>query len=78
VINALDRTVRYDVIMNSFRFAVRPWTTVDEEQLRALIVSGLSVAEISISYQRSVAAIRPRSERLGITLKRVVVKWSND
>ena len=73
--HSIVRAIRYDVIMNKARFPIRPWTTVDEEQLKALVVSGMSVAEISISSQRSVAAIRLRSERLGITLKRVMVKW---
>ncbi len=61
--------------MNRPRFPARPWTTREEERLKALIISGKSAEEISMEFQRSVAAVRSRSEQLGISLKRVMVRW---
>jgi DNA-binding NarL/FixJ family response regulator len=51
-----------------------PWTPAEEERLRAMIVSGMSVKDIATEHQRNVGAVRSRSERLGISLKRVAVK----
>jgi hypothetical protein len=60
--------------MSGPRYRARPWTALEEERLRASIISGMSVAEISIDFQRSISAVRSRSEQLGITLKRVMVR----
>lgn len=56
------------------RFSTKPWTPVEEERLRAMIMSSMSVKDIAIEHQRSVAAVRARSEQLGISLKQVTVK----
>jgi hypothetical protein len=59
----------------------RLWTPEEEERLRATIMSGMSVQDVSFELQRTVAAVRARSEQLGISLKQVTVKrrpaWSN-
>ena len=52
----------------------RPWTPEEEERLRAMVVSGIGVKDLSSELQRSVAAVRSRSEHLGISLKQVTVK----
>ena len=56
------------------QFHTTPWTPAEEERLRAMIVSGMSVKDIATEHQRSVGAVRARSEQLGISLKRVTVK----
>ena len=56
------------------RFSAKPWTPAEEEHLRAMIMSGMSVKDIAIEHQRSVAAVRSRSEQLGISLKQITVK----
>jgi hypothetical protein len=56
------------------QFHTTPWTPAKEERLRAMIVSGMSVKDIVTEHQRSVGAVRARSEQLGISLKRVTVK----
>jgi DNA-binding NarL/FixJ family response regulator len=52
------------------QFHTTPWTPAEEERLRAMIVSGMSVKDIATEHQRSVGAVRARSEQLGISLKR--------
>jgi hypothetical protein len=56
------------------QFHKTPWTPAEEERLRAMIMSGMSVKDISTEHQRSVGAVRSRSEQLGISLKQVTVK----
>ena len=56
------------------RFFGKSWTPAEEEHLRAMIMSGMSVRDIATEHQRSVAAVRARSEQLGISLKQVKVK----
>jgi hypothetical protein len=56
------------------QFHTTPWTPAEEERLRAMILSGMSVEDIATEHQRSVGAVRSRSEQLGISLKRVTVK----
>jgi hypothetical protein len=56
------------------QFHMTPWTPTEEERLRAMIMSGMSVKDISTEHQRSVGAVRSKSEQLGISQKRVTVK----
>ena len=62
-------------------FSAKLWTPAEEERLRAIIMSGMGVKNISTELQRSVAAVRTRSEQLGISLRQVMVKrpsgWSS-
>ena len=67
--------------MNRPQFHAKPWTLVEEERLRAMIMSGMDVKDISSELQRTVVAVRSRSEQIGISLRRVTVKrpaaWSS-
>jgi hypothetical protein len=56
------------------QFPARPWTPAEEERLRALVMAGMSAIDLSPELQRSVAAVRSRSEQLGISLKLVTVR----
>jgi hypothetical protein len=56
------------------QFPARPWTPTEEERLRALIMAGMSADDLSSELQRSVAAVRSRSEQLGISLRLVTVR----
>jgi hypothetical protein len=62
------------------QFHARPWTPAEEERLRAMIMSGIGVKDIATKHQRSVGAVRAKSEQLGISLKRITLKrgagWS--
>jgi hypothetical protein len=55
-------------------FHTRPWTPAEEGRLRAMIISGISVQDVSSKLQRTVEAVRSRSGQLGISLKQVTVK----
>jgi hypothetical protein len=50
------------------------WTEADDERLRSLAVAGMNSREIAMELNRSVFAIRARSEKLGVSLKQVMVK----
>ena len=58
------------------QFHARPWTPAEEERLRAMIMSGMGVQDVSSELERTAAAVRSRSEQLGISLKKVTVKQS--
>jgi hypothetical protein len=60
--------------MNRPQFRPKPWTIAEEQHLRAMIVAGRSADDLSRELQRSVAAVRSRSEQLGISLKQVTVR----
>jgi hypothetical protein len=52
----------------------KPWTPVDDERLRSLVISGIDVSEIATELERTISAVRSRAERkLGVSLKRVIV-----
>ena len=55
-------------------FSAKPWTPAEEERLRTMIMSGMSVKDIATEHQRSVGAVRARSKQLGISLKQITVK----
>ena len=46
------------------------WTQADDAKLRALVIAGLSSGEVATELNRSLDAVRARSEKLGISLKR--------
>jgi hypothetical protein len=50
------------------------WTEADVERLRSLAVAGMNSREIAMELNRSVFAVRARSEKLGVSLKQVMVK----
>jgi hypothetical protein len=53
---------------------VGTWTQANDEKLRVLVVAGMNTREIAMELNRSVYAIRARSEKLGVSLKQVMVK----
>jgi hypothetical protein len=55
------------------RLASKPWTSRDDERLRSLAVAGMAAWEIAAELERTVPAVRWRTERFGISLKRVAV-----
>jgi hypothetical protein len=50
------------------------WTEADDAKLRSLVVAGLSAREIAMELSRSLHAVRARSEKLGISLKQVMIR----
>jgi hypothetical protein len=50
------------------------WTEADDAKLRALVIAGLSSGEIATELNRSLDAVRARSEKLGISLKRLTIR----
>jgi hypothetical protein len=51
----------------------KPWTSQDDERLRSLAVAGKAAWEIAVELERTVSAVRSRTERFGISLRRVAV-----
>jgi hypothetical protein len=50
------------------------WTEADDAKFRALVLAGLSTREIATELNRSVGAVRSRSEKLEIPLKRLTIR----
>lgn len=46
---------------------VGTWTQANDEKLRVLVVAGMNTREIAMELNRSVYAIRARSEKLGVS-----------
>jgi hypothetical protein len=61
-------------MMERRRVGSPTWTEADDERLRSLAVAGMNSREIAMDLNRSVFAIRARSEKLGVSLKQVMVK----
>jgi hypothetical protein len=51
-----------------------PWTSREDERLRALAISGKSGAEIAKQLGRTKQAVQNRIHKLGISLKRVKIR----
>jgi hypothetical protein len=52
----------------------KPWTPLDDERLRSLVLAGMDANEIATELERTVFAVRARAEkRLRVSLKRVMV-----
>jgi hypothetical protein len=47
-----------------------PWSTADDERLRALARSGLSVGEIAKQMQRNASSVRTRAVAMKIAIAR--------
>ena len=56
------------------RIGIPSWTSADDERLRSLAVAGRNSREIATELTRSVYAVRARAEKLGISLRQVMVK----
>jgi hypothetical protein len=50
--------------MTGPRPAGRPWTSADDDQLRAMLKSGIKAAPIAQKLKRSIGAIRTRKSHL--------------
>jgi len=48
--------------------ANRPWTAKEDDQLRAMLAAGKSVAAISVRQKRTTTAIKARAQSLGISV----------
>jgi hypothetical protein len=52
-------------------FASRPWTSADDDKLRRLALTGLSVRVIGIRMNRTETAIHSRARRLQVILRKI-------
>jgi hypothetical protein len=59
--------------MKHARLHTKHWTNVEDERLRALVISGMNAWDIAAELERTVAAVRARAERVGISLRQVRV-----
>ena len=59
--------------MKHARLNAKQWTNVEDERLRSLAISGMNAWGIAAELERTVAAVRSRAERFGISLRRIRV-----
>jgi hypothetical protein len=59
--------------MKHARLNAKQWTNVEDERLRSLVISGMNAWGIAAELERTVASVRSRSERFGLSLRRVTV-----
>ena len=59
--------------MKHARFHKKPWTNTEGERLRSLVISGMNAWDIAADLERTVAAVRARAERAGVSLRQVRV-----
>ena len=59
--------------MKHARLNAKQWTNVEDERLHSLVISGMNAWGIAAELERTVAAVRSRAERFGISLRRVTV-----
>ena len=59
--------------MKHARLHTKQWTNVEDERLRSLAISGMNAWGIAAELERTVAAVRSRAERFGVSLRRVAV-----
>jgi hypothetical protein len=52
-------------------FASRPWTNADDDKLRRLALTGLSVLAIGIRLSRTETAVHSRARRLQVILRKI-------
>jgi hypothetical protein len=55
----------------SGRFASRPWTQADDDELRTLALKGMDTRAIGVQMDRTEIAVRSRARRLHVILKRI-------
>jgi hypothetical protein len=58
-------------ISEPVNFASRPWTRADDDKLRRLAPTGLSVRAIGIRMSRTETAVRARARRLHVILRKI-------
>jgi hypothetical protein len=59
--------------MKHARLSAKQWTTAEDDRLRSLVISGMNAWSIAAELERTVAAVRFRAERFGLSLRRVTV-----
>jgi hypothetical protein len=59
--------------MKHARLHKKPWTKTEDERLRSLVISGMNAWDLAAELERTVAAVRARAERAGVSLRRVRV-----
>jgi hypothetical protein len=59
--------------MKHARLHTKHWTNVEDERLGSLAISGMIARDIAAELERTVAAVRSRAERLGVSLRQVSV-----
>jgi hypothetical protein len=52
-------------------FDSRPWTQADDDKLRRLALTGLSVRAIGIRMRRTETAVRSRARQLQVILRKI-------
>jgi hypothetical protein len=63
-----------EVVKELRRFSARPWTQADDDNLRALALTGASSRSIGVRMNRTEAAVRSRAGRLKIILRKSAVR----
>jgi hypothetical protein len=58
-------------ISDPANFASRPWTYADDDKLRKLALTGLSVRAISSRTGRTETAVRSRARRLQVIFRKI-------
>jgi hypothetical protein len=56
--------------------ASRPWTQADDDRLRKLAPTGLSLRAIGIRVNRTETAIRSRARQLQVVMRKIGLKQS--
>jgi hypothetical protein len=59
--------------MKHARLKAKQWTNIEDDRLRSLAISGMNAWGIAAELERTVAAVRARAERSGVSLRRVTV-----
>jgi hypothetical protein len=59
--------------MKHARLHKKPWTKTEDERMRSLVISGMNAWDLAAELERTVAAVRARAERAGVSLRRVRV-----
>ena len=54
------------------RFDLRPWTQADDDKLRRLALTGLSVRAIGIRMRRTDTAVRSRARQVQVILRKIM------
>jgi len=57
--------------MKHARLHKKTWTNTEDERLRSLVISGMNAWDIAAELGRTVAAVRARAERVGVSLRQV-------
>jgi hypothetical protein len=52
-------------------FASRPWTQADDDKLRRLALTGLSLTAIGIQMDRTETVVRSRAKQLQVILRKI-------